>query len=401
MAKLVLHPELISDPSILVDLCPFGAMELTDDGSLSINAACKMCRLCVRKGPKGAVEYVEEKAAPSVNKDEWKGIAVYVDHVDGNIHPVTYELIGKAREMADKIHQPVYALMLGSELEEQAHELLHYGVDEVHLYDCPQLARFEIEPYTSAFEDFINTMKPSSILVGATTVGRQLAPRVAARMHTGLTADCTILEMDDNTDLSQIRPAFGGNIMAHIKTPNHRPQMATVRYKIMNAPCRQDEESGCIIHDSLSPDKLTSHVEVIGIEPKAKEDMIENADVLVVAGRGLKKPEDLDMLDRLAKLLGGQLACTRPLVEAGLMPAKNQIGLSGRTVRPKLIITCGVSGAVQFTAGMDHSESIFAINTDPDAPIFRTANYCLVGDLYDIVPQLIADIEQRKEAAYV
>ena len=287
---------------------------------------------------------------------------MYVDHVDGNIHPVTYELIGKAREMAEVIHQPVYALFLGHNIDRQAHELLHYGADQVIVYDEPELARFAIEPYTSAFEDFIHSYQPGSILVGATTVGRQLAPRVAARMHTGLTADCTILEMDEETDLSQIRPAFGGNIMAHIKTPNNRPQMATVRYKIMNAPERMPGETGEIVNRHMPSGKLVS---------------------------------------RLADLLDGQLACTRPLVEAGVMDAKTQIGLSGRTVRPKLIITCGVSGAVQFTAGMNHSDQIFAINTDPEAPIFKTANYCLVGDLYEVVPELIQRIEARKGAAHV
>lgn len=391
MARLVIHPEKIQDPQELIDLCPFGAIEMKN-GVLEMNAACKMCRLCVRKGPAGAVEYVEDAPKASVNKDEWKGICVYVDHVDGNIHPVTYELIGKARELAEITGQPVYALFMGSNIEDKAHEILHYGVDEVFVYDDPALARFQIEPYTAVFDDFIKTNKPSSILVGATTVGRQLAPRVAAREKTGLTADCTILQMEENTDLDQIRPAFGGNIMAFIRTPNNRPQMATVRYKVMNAPARNDDESGELIHCTIDPEKLASHVEVLELVEKPKQVMIENADVLVVAGRGCSK-EDLVQLEKLADLLGGQLACTRPLVEAGWMPASRQIGLSGRTVRPKLIITCGVSGAVQFTAGMDHSDQIFAINTDPQAPIFQTANYCVVGDLKVIVPDLIHQIE--------
>lgn len=398
MPKLVIHPELIENSQILVDICPFGAMEILDDGTLSINAACKMCKLCVRKGPKGAVTFEEDEAKPAIDKDAWKGIAVYCDHVDGVIHPVTFELIGKAKEMAKVTGQPVYVLLLGNDVSKQAHELLHYGVDEVHVYDYPELARFEIEPYTAAFADFIEKVHPSSILTGATTVGRQLAPRVAAHMRTGLTADCTILEMEKNTDLSQIRPAFGGNIMAHIKTPNNRPQMATVRYKIMNAPDYNPEEKGTIIHETIDPEKLHSNVTVLDIVKKPKEDMIENADVLVVAGRGVKKKEDLDMLKELAELLGGQLACTRPLVEAGIMPAKTQIGLSGRTVRPKLIITCGVSGAVQFTAGMNNSDTIVAINTDPAAPIFEVANYGIKGDFYEIIPTLIENIKAQKGA---
>lgn len=397
MAKLIIHQEKVTDNQELVKICPFGAME-EKDGKLTINAACKMCRLCVKKGPKGAVEYVDDTVKPSVNKEEWKGIAVYVDHVDGKIHPVTFELLGKAKELAAVIGHPVYALFMGNHITEQSRKLLHYGADKVFVYEEEELARFKIEPYTAVFEDFIGKIKPSSILVGATTVGRQLAPRVAARMKTGLTADCTILEMNEDTDLSQIRPAFGGNIMAHIKTPNHRPQMATVRYKIMNAPKRQEEAEGEIISCAIAKEKLGSHVEVLDIVQKEKEQFIENADVLVVAGRGVKKPEDLANLQKLADLLGGQLACTRPVAEAGWLPAKCQIGLSGRTVRPKLIITCGVSGAVQFTAGMNHAENIFAINSDPKAPIFKTAHYCLVGDLYEILPQLIQKIEAKKGA---
>ena len=397
MAKLIIHQEKVTDNQELVKICPFGAME-EKDGKLTINAACKMCRLCVKKGPKGAVEYVDDTVKPSVNKEEWKGIAVYVDHVDGKIHPVTFELLGKAKELAAITGHPVYALFMGNHITEQSRELLHYGADKVFVYEEEELARFKIEPYTAVFEDFIGKIKPSSILVGATTVGRQLAPRVAARMKTGLTADCTILEMNEDTDLSQIRPAFGGNIMAHIKTPNHRPQMATVRYKIMNAPKRQKEAEGEIISCAIAKEKLGSHVEVLDIVQKEKEQFIENADVLVVAGRGVKKPEDLANLQKLADLLGGQLACTRPVAEAGWLPAKCQIGLSGRTVRPKLIITCGVSGAVQFTAGMNPAENIFAINSDPKAPIFKTAHYCLVGDLYEILPQLIQKIEAKKGA---
>ena len=397
MAKLIIHQEKVTDNQELVKICPFGAME-EKDGKLTINAACKMCRLCVKKGPKGAVEYVDDTVKPSVNKEEWKGIAVSVDHVDGKIHPVTFELLGKAKELAAITGHPVYALFMGNHITEQSRELLHYGADKVFVYEEEELARFKIEPYTAVFEDFIGKIKPSSILVGATTVGRQLAPRVAARMKTGLTADCTILEMNEDTDLSQIRPAFGGNIMAHIKTPNHRPQMATVRYKIMNAPKRQKEAEGEIISCAIAKEKLGSHVEVLDIVQKEKEQFIENADVLVVAGRGVKKPEDLANLQKLADLLGGQLACTRPVAEAGWLPAKCQIGLSGRTVRPKLIITCGVSGAVQFTAGMNHAENIFAINSDPKAPIFKTAHYCLVGDLYEILPQLIQKIEAKKGA---
>lgn len=393
MGRLIVHQDKVTDIAAMVALCPFKALE-DNNGKLEINAACKLCKLCVKKGQPGAMEFVEEEVGPKVDKSLWNGITVYVDHVEGEIHPVTLELLGKARELADKINHPVQALFLGSDIGDKAQELLHYGVDKVYVVDDPELKDFKIESYTAAFEQYINEVKPSSILVGATPVGRQLAPRVAARFKTGLTADCTILEMHDNTDLVQIRPAFGGNIMAEILCSNTRPQLATVRYKIMNAPERSAEPKGEIVKMEVPADKLKARMEVLGIVKKEKVKTIESADVLVVAGRGLKKVEDLDMIRQLADALGGDIACTRPLAEAGWLDANRQIGLSGRTVRPKLIITCGVHGAIQFVAGMNNSEQVVAINSDPEAPIFKVANYALVGDIYEIVPQLIEKIKQ-------
>ena len=392
MGKLIVHQEKITDIAAMIEICPFKALE-EKNGKLEINAACKLCKLCVKKGQPGVMEFVEEEVGPAVDKSKWNGIAVYVDHVEGEIHPVTFELLGKARELADKIKHPVHAIFIGSEIADKAQELLHYGVDKVYVVDAPELKDFMIESYTAAMEEYVNEVQPSAILVGATPVGRQLAPRVAARFKTGLTADCTILDIHDNTDLVQIRPAFGGNIMAEILTPNTRPQLATVRYKIMNAPERSAEPSGEIVNMTVAADKLKARMEVLGIVKKMKEKTIESADVLVVAGRGLKKPEDLAMIRELAEVLGGDIASTRPLVEAGWVDANHQIGLSGRTVRPKLIITCGVSGAIQFVAGMNNSEQVVAINSDPDASIFKVANYALVGDIYEIIPQLIEQIK--------
>ena len=391
MAKLIVHPEKITDRDALIRLCPFGAIVAEGD-SVAINDACKMCRICVKKGPPGAVEYVQEQK-PALDKSKWRGIAVYVEQSGGGIHPVSLELLGKAKELAGKTNQPVYALFPGHQLEAAGRELLHYGVHEAHLYDQIELERFNIEAYAAVFEDFIIRVRPSSILVGATTIGRQLAPRVAARMRTGLTADCTQLEIRENTDLIQIRPAFGGNIMAQIFTPNHRPQMATVRYKVMDAPSRSQAPCGKLLHFTLAEDKLKSRIQVWSVSQKVMEQSIDSADVLVVAGRGIKKESDLEMLKELAGLLGGQLACTRPMAECGWVEARRQVGLSGRTVRPKLIIACGVSGAIQFVAGMNHADTIVAINKDEKASIFRVAHYGLVGDLYEIIPQLIADLK--------
>ncbi|MBC2580133.1 electron transfer flavoprotein subunit alpha [Clostridium sp. DJ247] len=399
MGKLVVNQEKLNSLVIdeLVKICPFGAIE-NKDGKIEVSAACKMCKLCVKKGPAGVIEFVEEEIV-KIDKNLWKGVAVYVDHVEGDIHPVTFELIGKARELAAKVNYPVYAVFVGYNIKNKAQEILHYGVDEVFLYDYEELKDFRIEPYTAAMEDFINKVKPSTLLVGATTVGRSLAPRVAARFKTGLTADCTILDMKDNTDLVQIRPAFGGNIMAQIINPNNRPQLATVRYKVMDAPERTSEIFGKVNLCYIEKDKLKSNINVLKVTQKEVEESISDADVIVAVGRGIKSEKDLDMIKELAELLGAQLAVTRPLIEAGWVDAKRQIGLSGRTVKPKLIITCGISGAVQFTAGMNNSDCIVAINQDPKASIFNVAHYGIVGDVYEVIPRLISNIKEGKGIA--
>ena len=391
MAEMIVHPDKISDTGTLAALCPFGAIEVAN-GSVSITAACRMCKLCVKNGPPGAFELVNEKNA-EIDKNAWRGIAVYIDQTEGAIHPVSLELLGKARELARKVGHPVFALLAGDSLEKQAEDLLHYGVDQVYLYEHPQLAHFRIEPYTAVFEDFIKRCRPSVVLVGGTAIGRSLAPRTAARFRTGLTADCTCLDIQANTDLDQIRPAFGGNIMAHIRTPRHRPQFATVRYKIFSAPERLDAPQGGIISITPADMMLASRIETLATHRKAPVKNIEDADVLVVAGLGLQRRENLEWLNRLAEHLGGMVGGTRPVIEAGWLEPRRQIGLSGRTVKPKLLIACGVSGSIQFVAGMSGAERIVAINTDPNAPIFKVAHTALVGDVCEILPALLNKIE--------
>ena len=376
----------------LVETCPFKAISYVD-GKLDINAGCKLCKMCVRTS-NGVITF-EEDVINSVNKDKYKGVCVYVDSDHGNIHPVSFELIGKALQLAKVIKHPVYALLIGNNTNDNAKELLEYGVDKVFVYEHEKLKDFDMERYTNCFEDFINTNKPSSILVGATNVGRSLAPRVAARFHTGLTADCTKLEMKENTDLLQIRPAFGGNIMAQIVNTNNRPQFATVRYKVFDAP-NKVEPIGEIVKVDIKEEWLKSHVEVVNIEEKPKELDISEADVIIAVGRGLKSVNDLKMVNELADLLSGVVACSRPMVEAGIFDGKHQIGLSGKTVKPKLIITLGISGAIQFVSGMKNADCIIAINTNPNAPIFDIANYGIVGDMYKIVPELINKIKEAK-----
>ncbi len=391
MGSLIINHDLVTEEKAksLVSVCPFGAISY--DGKLDISSGCKMCKLCVKKSD-GIITYQEDVKA-KIDKELWKGVCVYVDHLAGHIHRVTYELIGKAIELSKVTKQPVYALMIGSDLKDSVNKLLHYGVDKVFVYDHPRFKDFMIEPYTAAFCDFIDAVKPSSILVGATNLGRQLAPRVAARRRAGLTADCTVLEMKENSDLVQIRPAFGGNIMAQIISPDTRPQFCTVRYKVFNEPIPQKDPSGEIVYLEIDENKLASNVEVLSYIDKPKDIDISEAEVIVAIGRGAMSENTRHMAAELADLLGGTLACTRPLVEGGLLDAKHQIGLSGRTVKPKFIICLGISGAVQFVAGMK-SDCIVAINSDSTASIFDVAHYGVVGDVNEIIPQLIAKIKE-------
>ncbi|MGL4910047.1 MAG: electron transfer flavoprotein subunit alpha/FixB family protein [Cetobacterium sp.] len=395
MGRLIVNKSMINENIIesLIKVCPFKAIEKLED-SIDITAACKMCKICV-KNSAGVISYEEDEII-EIDKSKWKGILVYVDHLNGKIHPVSLELIGKAKELAAKINHPVYALMIGDNIEASAEELRYYGVDDVFIYESEGLKNFVIEPFASVFEDFIKRLKPSSILVGATNVGRSLAPRIAARFRTGLTADCTILDMKENTDLVQIRPAFGGNIMAQIITQNHRPQLCTVRYKIFSAPERQEIPSGKIHKFLVENEYLNTKIKVIEVTKKEIEEDISEAEVIVAVGRALKNSKDIEMFQELANLLNGKLACTRPIIENGVLGAKKQIGLSGRTVKPKLIIACGIQGAVQFTAGMNSSETIIAINSDENASIFNVAHYGIVGDMYEIVPKLIENIKNGK-----
>lgn len=377
----------------MVGICPFDAMSYENE-ELKIGAGCKICKLCLKKGEPGVVTFIEEETE-QINKALWNGITVYAEQENGQVHPVTYELIGKAIELAKVNAEPVYVLLIGHDMKDAAKELLHYGVDTVFCYDSPELSDFLIGPYTNALEDFVNKMKPSVIMIGATLRGRSFAPRAAARFRTGLTADCTVLEMKENKDLVQIRPAFGGNIMAQIVTPNSRPQFCTVRYKVFSSQERSEEVMGQIKMMTMDAECYKTDVKIEETIGKTKEVDISEAEIIVAAGRGVKNKADLELLERLAEKLGAQMACTRPLIEAGWFDARRQIGLSGRTVKPKLIITVGISGSVQFVAGMKGADCIVAINSDENAGIFDVAHYGVVGDLYEVIPKLLSYIENE------
>ncbi|MGI6653369.1 MAG: FAD-binding protein [Christensenellales bacterium] len=392
MAQLVVIQRKCTGCGVCVSACPFGAIDLKD--TADINAACKMCGLCEKSCPEKAIIRLETKAK-SVDKEAWRDILVFCEMTEGGLHPVGPELIGKAHELAPSAGYQVDVLLLGYHCNKAVEALQHYGVRNIYVYDHEALSFFRAEMYAACAEDIIRKKKPSVVLVGATALGRSLAPRLSTRFRTGLTADCTELQLKENSDLVQIRPAFGGNIMAQIVTPRTRPQFATVRYKVMDAPVRQQEPTG-EVHLMPLPKRAVSAVMLQEKRSIPKATNISDADILVVGGRGLKKESDLDMIKELAALLGGEYAVSRPLVEKGWDTNARQIGLSGRTVKPKLIITCGVSGAIQFTACMEGAERIVAINTDKNAPIFRVAHVGIVGDVYNIVPKLIEDIKREK-----
>ncbi len=369
----------------LIKICPFNAFDYNED-LLSINANCRICKMCVRKGPEGVCTLVEEERK-KIDKSLYKGILVYVEQLNGKAHPVSFELIGKAKELAEITKDPVYALVVGKDVKHLAEEALTYGVDKVYLYEADNYEHFNIELYTNIVEDCFKKHKFSTILLGSTPQGRSFGPRMAARLKTGLTADCTKLEMDSNGDLLQIRPAFGGNVMAKIRTTNHRPQMATVRYKIFKKP-ELVEPFGDIVNESVK--KLNNHtfIELLEILTKPKSKDISESEVLICVGRAFKKEADLQLIEPLRKRLNADIGCTRPLIENGWFDARHQVGLSGRTVKPKLIINIGISGAVHYIEGMKDAEMIITINNDPNSTLFNISHYSILGDLYEVLPKL-------------
>ena len=323
--------------------------------------------------------------------NDYAGLMVFAEQSDGKIHPVAYELLGKGKELADRIGIGVSSVVLGYQMEEEAQELIYYGADKVFLYDHPALEDFDLLNYKHNIVRLVKEVKPEVFLLGATHLGRSLGPRVAVALSTGLTADCTGLGVDKDGSLIQIRPAFSGNILAHIKTKT-RPQMSTVRYKVMPKGVRDASRKGEIIKKDA---KIVPSLLTIVNREKSGEINIAEADVIVSGGRGLKRAEDFSILAELAKLCGGVVGSSRPLVDDGWIGKEHQVGFSGNTVKPKLYIACGISGSSQHLAGMRDSDVIVAINTDPSAPIFKLADYAIVGDLYEVVPKLTNEIKSR------
>lgn len=327
----------------------------------------------------------------SDNINAWSGIFIYLEYTQQGLCNVSKELIGAAAALAEQNHQHLYAAAMGRNVDTLRKQLMGYPLKEVFLYETSGF--FQAAQWEKTITGCIREIKPSIVLIGGTHEGRALAPRIAVACKTGITAECTALELDEKGRFVQVRPAFGGNVMARIVTPETRPQIATIRPGVM-APAEKKLFFKIIFHKM----EVILRSDALRIETVTRAEIpddITGARILVAAGRGVKRKEDLPLLEELAHLTGGQLACSRALVEKGWMPPARQIGLSGNTVRPKCIITCGVSGTVQFIAGMKRTENIIAINSDPDARIFDIAHYPICGDLYEIVPELIAILKNH------
>lgn len=335
-----------------------------------------------------------------MNITEYKGVFVFVEQREGEIQKVSLELIGKGREIAEKLGKSVTAVILGNNIADKTNTLIHHGADEVLYVDDAALDIYMTETYAKALTEVINSRKPEIFLIGATTIGRDLAPRVSARVHTGLTADCTSLDIDDETkNLLMTRPAFGGNIMATIICPDHRPQMSTVRPGVMQLFAKDEKREGNIEEVKVAFSKEDMNVEILEVVKETKQKVnIEEANILVSGGRGIGKPENFEVLKELAISLDGQVSASRAVVDAGWIDRNQQVGQTGKTVRPDLYVACGISGAIQHLAGMEESEFIVAINKDAGAPIFEVADVGIVGDLNKVIPALIEELAVTKEA---
>jgi electron transfer flavoprotein alpha subunit len=338
---------------------------------------------------------------PKMGLEEYKGVYIYAQQVDNKLSDIAFELVGKAKELAADLNTEVTAVLLGSNVKALATELGEYGADKVIVVDNPALETYRTEPYAQALVSVINEYKPEIMLVGATAIGRDLGPTVSARVKTGLTADCTKLEIGDfpinampgqeqkHNQLLMTRPAFGGNTIATIACPDNRPQMATVRPGVMQKLPKEAGRAAEVIEYNPGFVPNNKYVEILEIS-KAISDIkdIMDAKILVSGGRGVGSAENFKLLDDLAEVLGGTVSCSRAVVDAGWKPKDLQVGQTGKTVRPNVYFAIGISGAIQHVAGMEESDIIIAINKDEDAPIFDVADYGIVGDLNKIVPAL-------------
>lgn len=385
-----------------VPVCPFAAINMIDKKA-TMNEACTLCGVCVQICPVKAITITREEASAR-DFSGFKGVWVYVELTETGdkthpkkIKPVTFELLSEGRKLADELKEDLCAVLLTDKNHNFEKELGAYGADKVYMVEHDELFEYNTDIFSTVIVSLVNRHKPSAMLYGASIQGRDLAPRVASTLYVGLTADCTALAIKDGL-LLQSRPAFGGNIMADILSPNSRPQLATVRPNVMKLGEPQLGRAAVVVREAAKLDKSLRRVKVL--ERKITRDSgavrIENAGVIVSGGRGMKTKDKFKQLEELSGLLGGVVGASRAAVDLGFKEKTHQVGQSGATVSPKLYLSFGISGAVQHVVGMKASDIIIAVNRDPNAPIFNVAKYGIVGDAHEIVPRLIEALKKQK-----
>jgi len=381
---------------LCVAACPYGAVEIVD-GKARFTEDCTTCGACVSSCKFSAI-VMEVQRKEDVDTGLYSGIWVLAERHDGKLADVTLELLSEGRKLADELGEELSLVLAGEDVAGLAPLAASYGADKVYLIEHAVLAQYRTDPFTSVICGLIHQHKPEIVLIGATTMGRDLASRIAARIGAGLTADCTGLAVDPETRLlMQTRPAFGGNVMATICCHNARPQMSTVRPRVMKKGEPDASRQAEIVRQTVELSEksiVTKILEVIKEEGTNELD-VQEAEIIVSGGRGLRKPENFALIRELAEVLGAAVGASRATVDAGWIPAYHQVGQTGKTVQPKLYIACGISGAVQHLAGMSSADCIVAINSDPAAPIFNVAHYGLVGDLFEVVPALTKALKKE------
>lgn len=375
--------------------CPMAAIELKDMKAVIDLDKCNLCGACIESCTFSAIK-IERKAVVKDDISSYKGVWVFAEQRDGIVASVAFELLAKAKELAKDLNTYVGAILLGSNITDKAQELIYRGADKVFVVDSPALEHYIAENYTKVISGLIGKYKPEIILAGATTTGRSLVSRIAVSIHAGLTADCTGLDIDkEKKILIQTRPAFGGNIMAQIISPNHRPQMATVRHKVMPEAIADSSRKGEIIKDNFDQNLQDKRIKFLDFIKEAISTVnLSEADIIVSGGRGLGEGKNFSLIEELAEVLGAAVGSSRASVDAGWIPYSHQVGQTGRTVCPKIYIACGISGQIQHLVGMQSAKTIIAINKDPDAPIFKVADYSIVGDIFKVIPLLIKKLKQ-------